>query len=138
MTPTPRRGPGRSTTPASRRPAAVDPEVAAGALSVSWPPPATDADYERCLDGYRSAPDPQEQLRYLYALAEFPDAGADGRARSTFVLRADVKTQNAPFVLGRCIANRDHGATAWRSVREHWTEANDRFPDNAIVRMVDR
>ena len=26
---------------------------------------------------------------------------------------------------------------AWRVVREHWDEANDRFPNNAIVRMVD-
>ena len=26
---------------------------------------------------------------------------------------------------------------AWREVRERWAEANERFPNNAIVRMVD-
>ena len=48
-----------------------------------------------------------------------------------------MKSQNAPFLLGRCIANRDHGALAWRTIRERWSEAVARFPSNTIVRMVD-
>jgi puromycin-sensitive aminopeptidase len=48
-----------------------------------------------------------------------------------------VKTQNAPFVLRMCIANRRHGAAAWNFVRQHWDEANAKFPPNTIVRMVD-
>ena len=48
-----------------------------------------------------------------------------------------VKTQNAPFLLRSAIANRRHGGAAWAFVREHWDEANDRFPSNTIVRMVD-
>ena len=35
------------------------------------------------------------------------------------------------------IANRRHGAAAWAFVRDHWDEANERFPSNTIVRMVD-
>ena len=27
-----------------------------------------------------------------------------------------------------CIANRRHGAAAWTFVRQHWDEANERFP----------
>ena len=49
----------------------------------------------------------------------------------------EVKTQNAPFLLRACIANRRHGAAAWRFVRQHWDEANARFPSNTIVRMID-
>jgi puromycin-sensitive aminopeptidase len=36
-----------------------------------------------------------------------------------------------------CIANRRHGAAAWNFVRQHWDEANAKFPPNTIVRMVD-
>ncbi len=49
----------------------------------------------------------------------------------------EVKTQNAPFLLRASIANRRHGAAAWRFVRQHWDEANARFPSNTIVRMID-
>jgi puromycin-sensitive aminopeptidase len=35
------------------------------------------------------------------------------------------------------MANRRHGHTAWAFVRDHWDEANERFPSNAIVRMVE-
>jgi hypothetical protein len=48
-----------------------------------------------------------------------------------------VKTQNAPFLLNRLIANREFGSVAWRVVRQRWTEANEKFPVNTIVRMVD-
>jgi puromycin-sensitive aminopeptidase len=48
-----------------------------------------------------------------------------------------VKTQNAPFLLNRCIANRWHGTVAWQSLSRRWAEANERFPDNTIVRMID-
>ena len=40
-------------------------------------------------------------------------------------------------LLNRCIANRDHGRLAWDIVRQRWAEANERFPGNTIVRMVD-
>ena len=48
-----------------------------------------------------------------------------------------MKTQNAPFLLNRCIANRHQGAMAWAFVRQHWVAANETFPANTIVRMVD-
>ena len=79
---------------------------------------------------------PQEQLRYLYALGEFPDAELIRRA-CELAFSGEVKTQNAPFLLNRCIANREHGRLAWNIVRQRWTEANERFPGNTIVRMVD-
>ncbi len=47
-----------------------------------------------------------------------------------------MKTQDAPFLLNRCIANRQHGEMAWESVRRQWPELLDRFPNNTIVRMV--
>ena len=49
----------------------------------------------------------------------------------------EVKTQNAPFLLRACIANRRHGAVAWDFTARNWDETNRRFPTNTIVRMVD-
>ncbi len=120
---------------ASADPTSVDPELTAAATSVVA---ATgDADtYARMRDGFTTASTPQERLRHLYALSEFDDE-ALLLATCEFVMTSAVKTQNAPFVLRSAIANRRHGAAAWAYVRDHWDEANDRFPGNTIVRMVD-
>ncbi len=116
-------------------PSTVDPPVVAAVVSVVAAT-AGPAPYDRFVERFRSAATPQEQLRYLYALADFPDEDLMARTLE-FVLGPEVRTQNAPYVLGRCIANRDRGDQAWRFVREHWDHANAAFPDSSIVRMVD-
>ena len=116
-------------------PDGVHPELVAAATSVVAAVGGP-AEYEQFLDRFRTAGTPQEQLRYLYALAEFPTAELIQRT-CELAMSGEVKTQNAPFLLARCIANRDHGHMAWEFVRRHWTEANDKFPTNTIVRMID-
>jgi puromycin-sensitive aminopeptidase len=119
---------------AEASPGSVDAELVAAATSIvaatgdeTW--------YDRLLAGYRAATNPQEQLRHLNALAEF-DSEALMQRTCELAMSPDVKTQNAPFLLNLCIANRKHGAAAWRFVRQHWNEANAAFPSNTIVRMV--
>jgi puromycin-sensitive aminopeptidase len=92
--------------------------------------------YEQMLERFRNGSTPQEQLRHLYALTEFDDADLILRT-CEFAMSDEVKTQNAPFVLRQAIANRHHGPLAWAFVRDHWSQANERFPSNTIVRMVD-
>ena len=120
---------------AGNDPTAVDPELTAAATSVVA---ATgDADtYDHMRSRFLTASTPQEQLRHLYALAEFDD---EDLVLSTceFAMGPDVRTQNAPFLLRATIANRRHGPAAWAFVRDHWDEALDRFPSNTIVRMID-
>jgi puromycin-sensitive aminopeptidase len=116
-------------------PSSVDSTVAAAALSaVAFV--GTDADYDACLARYRRSDNPQDKMRELVALSGFPSAHLVDRTLA-LTLTDEVKTQNAPFVVARCIANRQHGEQAWRFTREHWTEMNDRFPANIIYRMVD-
>lgn len=112
-----------------------DPELVAAATQ-AVAANGTDEDYERYLAAFRNAATPQEQLRYMYALAEFPE---EQQIRRTveFAFSGEVKTQNAPFLVHRCIANRWHGTMAWDMLRQRWAEANERFPANTIVRMVD-
>ncbi len=113
----------------------VDPELVAAATSVVAAHGGVD-DYERLQHGFLTAPTPQEQLRQLYALAEFDDEDLVLRT-CEFAFSGSVKSQNAPFVLRLAVANRRHGPAAWRFVREHWEQANATFPSSSIVRMVD-
>jgi puromycin-sensitive aminopeptidase len=116
-------------------PTTVDPEMLAAATTAV----AGNGDsggYDRLVELFHAAATPQETLRYLYALAEFPDPELVGRA-CEFALSPSVRTQNAPFLLARAIANRDGGHVAWRHLREHWSEAVAKFPVMTLDRMVD-
>ena len=68
--------------------------------------------------GFLTAGTPQDELRYLYSLADFDDEGLVLRT-CEFVMTDAVKTQNAPFVLRLAIANRRHGPAAWKFIRQH-------------------
>jgi puromycin-sensitive aminopeptidase len=113
----------------------TDPELIAAATS-AVAANGDAGDYDRYVDGYRHAATPQDQMRHLYALAEFPTAELLDRTVE-LAFSDEVKTQNAPFLLRATIGNRWHGAHAWAAVRDRWDEANDRFPSSSIVRMVD-
>lgn len=116
-------------------PSSVDPELFAAAIAVVAARPQHEH-YEACLRAFGSASTPQDAVRFLYALADFDDAALVKRTVE-FAFSSEVKTQNAPFVIGRCIANRAHGREAWAMLRDRWDTANERFPTNTIVRMVD-
>jgi aminopeptidase N len=92
------------------------------------------ADYERCLARYRSPRNPQEENRYLNALAAFPDVDLCER---TFALTLDeVRTQNAPYLIAALLANRVGGPAVWERVKEHWDTLLERFPLNSHNRML--
>jgi puromycin-sensitive aminopeptidase len=112
----------------------TDPELAAAAAT-AVASIGTDDDYEEYLRRFRTATTPQLKLRYMFALAEFPTE-AQVRRTIDLALSSDVKSQDAPFLLNRCIANRQNGTMAWESVRRQWPDLIDRFPNNTIVRMV--
>ena len=112
----------------------TDPELAAAAAN-AVASIGTDSDYDEYVNRFHTATTPQLKLRYMFALAEFP---TEPQIRRTIdlALSPDVKTQDAPFLLNRCIANRAHGAMSWETVRRQWPDLLERFPNNTIVRMV--
>jgi len=112
-----------------------DPELLAAATTVAAANGGT-REYEQMLDGFRNASTPQEALRYLMALPEFDDGDLAART-CELALSGEVKSQNAPFLLRGAIANRYHGGQAWQFLKDHWDEANEAFPNNTIIFMVD-
>jgi puromycin-sensitive aminopeptidase len=93
-------------------------------------------DVEGFLARSKDAPTPQEQLRYLYALADFRQPNLIDRTLD-LALSDEVRSQNAPFLLARAMANRDVGDRAWRFVEDHWEEVNRRLPPNTIIYLAD-
>ena len=113
----------------------TDPELVVAAVN-AIAAVGTDEEYDQYLARFRVATTPQEMQRYMFALAAFPTREQMERTIA-LTLSGEVRTQNAPYPLNVCIANRWNGEFAWQQVRRHWTEINDKFPDNTIVRMVD-
>ncbi|MEO1062756.1 MAG: M1 family metallopeptidase [Actinomycetota bacterium] len=113
--------------------AEVDPELAAAAVTVV----AEHGDattYDAYLHQHRTSTNPQQQLRYLYALASFPDRAELDRTLDLAV--TEVRTQNAPFLLAGCLNHPEHGPAAWSTVRSRWDEITERLPSNTITRVV--
>jgi len=112
----------------------VEANVAAAVVRVTAAT-AGPAEIDAILEKFRDSDTPQEEVRFLYALAEVRDPVQMARVLDLAMTPA-VRTQNAPFLVGSCIANRDNGAQAWKLVHERWDEMNERFPSNSIVRML--
>ncbi|MEO8424181.1 MAG: M1 family metallopeptidase, partial [Actinomycetota bacterium] len=78
---------------------------------------------------------PQEQLRYLYALARFRDPELfDSLLAST--LTDDVRPQDGPFLLATATTNRDLGDRAWHFIADNWDEELARFADSNIISLA--
>ncbi len=92
-------------------------------------------DYEAILARYRAPANPQEENRYLYALASFNQV--DLAMRTFDLAMTEVRTQNAPFVLQLLVANRVTGPTAWQRITEEWDTLVAKFPSNILPRMLD-
>jgi puromycin-sensitive aminopeptidase len=114
--------------------AAVEANVAAAAVR-AVATVATADDVDALVDGFRTGATPQEEQRYLFALAEVRDPALFARVLD-LATSTEVRTQNAPYLLGACLANRDNGAAAWAAIRDGWDELNERFPSNSIARML--
>ncbi|MEZ5227185.1 MAG: ERAP1-like C-terminal domain-containing protein [Acidimicrobiales bacterium] len=78
----------------------------------------------------------QEEVRYLYALADFPDAALLAERRSP-TSAGKVRSQNVAFWVRRGLTNRGLGRDVWAFMSTHWQELLDLLPSNAVVRMVD-
>jgi puromycin-sensitive aminopeptidase len=115
-------------------PDAVHPELIAAATT-TLAATGDEHTFDLLVEGFRTGSTPQAQLRNLYSLAELPTAELIERV-CEFAFSGEVRTQNAPFLLNLCIAHREHGAVAWRVVRENWATANAEFPSSTIPRMV--
>jgi len=116
---------------------ALEPDPALVAASVNIvAATGTSADFDEFIRRMKNAPTPQEELRYLGALADFPDPDLIARlVRMT--LTNEVRSQNAPLLLRRALSNRDAGEIAWFFVSSEWEAITTRLPSNSIARFLE-
>ena len=112
----------------------VDPNVAGAVIGITAASGSED-DHAAFVERFRASASPQESLRYLYALAGFPQ-GELADTTLAMTVNGDVRTQNAPFLLLLLLSNRDVNEQAWEFVKGEWDTIVERFPDNTISRLL--
>jgi puromycin-sensitive aminopeptidase len=113
---------------------AIDAHLAAAAVQIV----AADGDatdYDRFRGKIADPATPQEEIRYLQALAAFREPELMARTLEA-TLTDDVRSQDAPFLLARSTLNRDLGWQAWSFIAQHWDELNERFASSNIITLT--
>ncbi|MGH7846731.1 MAG: M1 family aminopeptidase, partial [Candidatus Binatia bacterium] len=94
------------------------------------------SNYEKFGSNFKNARTPQEEQRYLFALAGFRQRELIQRTLES-TTNGEVRTQNAPYLLRALLFNTDARETAWSFMKEHWDEMLNQYPDNSIPRMCE-
>jgi puromycin-sensitive aminopeptidase len=94
------------------------------------------AAFETMQQRFRDATNPQDKVRYLYALGASQDPDCLVAALN-LCLGNEVRSQDAPFLIGSIIASRAGGRLGWEWLELHWDEALARFPANTVARMLE-
>jgi puromycin-sensitive aminopeptidase len=113
----------------------ADADVQAASISVVAGNGTTD-DFDEYLTRAGATTNPQEQLRYLYSLGDFPTEALVLRAVE-LAMSERIRAQNGPFVVQRALRNRDHGPAAWAFVRDNWERLQARFSPSLIPRIIE-
>jgi len=108
--------------------------VAAAAMVVTQA--GGQAEYETMVRQFQTAASPQEEIRYLYALGATEDPALIARTLE-MCLSGEVRTQDAPYLVGDILGDRVGARLALAFIEDHWDALIDRFPDNSIDRMLD-
>ena len=93
-------------------------------------------EYQLMYQRFQSAATPQDKVRFLYALAAPQDPGLVRRTLD-LCLSGEVKTQDAPYVIGSVLGSRGGAGIAWPFIEQNWDTIRSRFPDNSIPRMLE-
>jgi puromycin-sensitive aminopeptidase len=93
-----------------------------------------EARYEEFSERYRTASTPQEERRYLFSLAAFRPKELLKRTL-TRTINGEIRTQDAPFIVGALMMNVDGREQAWEFVKANWDQMDRLFPKQGLRRM---
>src|SRR5262249_18384010 len=93
-------------------------------------------EYAEFFERFRTARTPQEEQRYLYALAAFrqPDLIRQTLERTT---NGEVRSQDAPFLMRALLVGVYSRGLAWDFLRAHWETMARQYPGSAYRRMYE-
>ncbi len=110
------------------------PEIAAAALTVASSNGGR-VEFDRVRESWKTATDPQAQIRNLRALANFPEIGLIEELFAT-IDAGEIRSQDAPFVVARALTNVVAGARAWQYITTKWDSMLAAYPPSSIPRML--
>jgi puromycin-sensitive aminopeptidase len=96
----------------------------------------TPQDYEKFYNKFKTAKTPQDETRYLFALANFRVPALIERTLN-LTINGEVRTQNAPYLMRGVLLNKHASEKAWTFLKSQWEEMLRHYPDNAIPRMCE-
>ena len=93
-----------------------------------------EARYNEFSERYRTAATPQEERRYLFSLAAFrlPTVAKRTLERT---INGEIRTQDAPFIVGALMTNVYSRDVAWEFVKANWGQMDRLFPKQGLRRM---
>jgi puromycin-sensitive aminopeptidase len=92
--------------------------------------------YKQFINEFKSAKTPQDEERYMYALASFRDLGLLEKTLE-MCINDEVRTQNAPYLVRSVMMNNVGREAAWNFFKKHYDTMNTKFPNNSIPRMCE-
>jgi puromycin-sensitive aminopeptidase len=96
----------------------------------------TDAEYEDFVKRFKTAATPQEETRYLFALANFRQEDLIDQTLQ-LTINGEVRTQNAPYLMRNVLLNKVAREKAWVFMKANWDTMLRQYPDNSIPRMCE-
>ena len=92
--------------------------------------------YDEFLKKFRSGSTPQEEQRYLYALAGFrqPELLAQTLGRT---INGEFRTQDAPFVARSALMSVYGRELAWEFVKANWDTMERQYPKAGLRRLAE-
>jgi puromycin-sensitive aminopeptidase len=125
----------RTMSVVMRDPQLVDAAITAAAVDIV----ATigdEADFDDFRSAAASASTPQEETRYLFALADFPDHDLLARVESDLLTGA-VRSQNVALWIRRAMTNRLCGREVWQFVMANWEQLVELIPSGSVFRLAE-
>jgi len=95
-----------------------------------------EARYSEFEKMFTTASSPQEQERYMYALAAFKEESLLKKTLAK-TLNGEIRSQSAPFVVRSVMLNPWGKAVGWQFVQDNWEKARTVFPTQIITRMIE-
>lgn len=94
------------------------------------------AQYDEFANQFKNAATPQEEERFMYALAAFRDPALLTRTLEK-TINGEIRTQNAPYIVRSVMFNPWGREQGWEFMKANWQKLQDTFPNVMIPRMCE-
>lgn len=117
-----------------KNPSSLDPNIAAVVTTIIAYN-GTPSDYNTIVKLWQTAQTPEVEKRNLIALALFKQPELVDRTLAMSVTDK-VRTQDAPRLLSRLLAQVETSEKTWNFIEAHWTILNKRIPVHSVPQIV--